>query len=208
MVAKYRNAGQTCVCTNRFLVQDGIYDTFASRLAEASRGLKVGNGLDAGVQQGPLIDDKAVTKVEEHIQDAIAKGAKVIAGGHRHTLGGSFFEPTVLTDVTPSMAVAREETFGPLSPLFRFKDEAEAVRLANDTEFGLACYFYTRDLGRAFRVSEALEYGLVGVNEGLITTEVAPFGGVKESGVGREGSKYGIEDYLSIKYTCMGGLRL
>jgi len=208
MAAKYRNAGQTCVCTNRFLVQDGIYDVFAARLAEASRALKVGNGLDAGIQQGPLIDDKAVAKVEEHIQDAVAKGAKVITGGHRHALGGSFFEPTVLTDVMPSMAVAREETFGPLSPLFRFKDEAEAIRLANDTEFGLACYFYTRDLGRAFRVSEALEYGLVGVNEGLITTEVAPFGGVKESGVGREGSKYGIEDYLSIKYTCMGGLGL
>ncbi|WP_046866292.1 NAD-dependent succinate-semialdehyde dehydrogenase [Microvirga massiliensis] len=206
MAAKYRNAGQTCVCTNRFLVQDGIYEAFAERLAEASARLKVGNGLEDGVQQGPLIDDHAVAKIEEHIEDATSKGAKVIAGGKRHALGGTFFEPTVLTGVTPSMAVAREETFGPLSPLFRFKDEVEAVRMANDTEYGLACYFYTRDLGRAFRVSEALEYGLVGVNEGLITTEVAPFGGVKESGVGREGSKYGVEDYVSVKYTCMGGL--
>jgi succinate-semialdehyde dehydrogenase/glutarate-semialdehyde dehydrogenase len=206
MAAKYRNSGQTCVCTNRFLVQDGIYEAFAERLAEASARLKVGNGLEDGVQQGPLIDDHAVAKIEEHIEDATSKGAKVIAGGKRHALGGTFFEPTVLTGVTPSMAVAREETFGPLSPLFRFKDEAEAVRMANDTEYGLACYFYTRDLGRAFRVSEALEYGLVGVNEGLITTEVAPFGGVKESGVGREGSKYGVEDYVSVKYTCMGGL--
>jgi succinate-semialdehyde dehydrogenase / glutarate-semialdehyde dehydrogenase len=206
VAAKYRNAGQTCVCTNRFLVQEGIYDAFAERLAAASRGLKVGNGLEEGVTQGPLIDDKAVAKVEEHIADALAKGARVVAGGKRHALGGSFFEPTVLADVTPAMAVAREETFGPLSPLFRFRDEAEAVRLANDTEYGLAAYFYTRDLGRAFRVSEALEYGLVGVNEGLITTEVAPFGGVKESGVGREGSKYGVEDYLVVKYTCLGGL--
>jgi succinate-semialdehyde dehydrogenase/glutarate-semialdehyde dehydrogenase len=206
MIAKYRNAGQTCVCTNRFLVQDGIYDAFAKRLAEASQGLKVGNGLEDGVQQGPLIDVHAVEKVEEHIRDAVSKGAAVITGGRRHALGGSFFEPTVLTNVTPAMAVAREETFGPLSPLFRFSTEEEAVRLANDTEYGLACYFYTRDLGRAFRVSEALEYGLVGVNEGLITTEVAPFGGVKESGLGREGSKYGVDDYLSIKYTCLGGI--
>jgi succinate-semialdehyde dehydrogenase / glutarate-semialdehyde dehydrogenase len=206
MAAKYRNAGQTCVCTNRFLVQDGIYDAFAERIAAASDRLKVGNGLEDGVQQGPLIDENAVKKVEEHIGDAVAKGARVIAGGYRHALGGTFFEPTVLTGVTPAMAVAREETFGPLSPLFRFKDEADAVQMANDTEFGLAGYFYTRDLGRAFRVSEALEYGLVGVNEGIITTEVAPFGGVKESGIGREGSRYGIEDYLSIKYTCMGGL--
>ena len=206
MAAKYRNAGQTCVCTNRFLVQDGIYDAFAKRLAEASNNLKVGNGFEEGVAQGPLIDDKAVAKVEEHIEDAVSKGAKVIAGGQRHELGGSFFQPTVLSDVTPHMAVAREETFGPLSPLFRFHEEAEAIKLANSTEYGLACYYYTRDLGRAFRVSEALEYGLVGVNEGIITTEVAPFGGVKESGVGREGSKYGIEDYLNVKYTCIGGL--
>jgi len=206
IAAKYRNAGQTCVCTNRFLVQDGIYDAFAERLAAAAGKLKVGNGLEDGVQQGPLIDDKAVAKVEEHIADAVQKGGKVVAGGHRHALGHTFFEPTIITGATSEMAVAREETFGPLSPLFRFKDEAEAVRMANDTEYGLASYFYTRDLGRAFRVSEALEYGLVGVNEGLITTEVAPFGGVKESGVGREGSKYGIEDYLSVKYTCVGGL--
>ena len=206
IVAKYRNAGQTCVCTNRFLVQDGIYDAFAEKLAAAAGKLKVGNGLEDGVQQGPLIDDKAVDKVEEHIADAVQKGGKVVAGGKRHALGGTFFEPTVITGATPEMTVAREETFGPLSPLFRFKDEEEAVRMANDTEFGLASYFYTRDLGRAFRVAEALEYGMVGVNEGLITTEVAPFGGVKELGIGREGSKYGIEDYLSVKYTCVGGL--
>ena len=206
VAAKYRNAGQTCVCTNRFLVQDGIYDAFGKRLAEASNNLKVGNGFEDGVNQGPLIDDRAVDKVEEHIQDAVSKGAKVLAGGSRHQLGGSFFQPTVLSHVTPEMAVAREETFGPLSPLFRFSEESEAIRLANATEYGLACYFYTRDLGRAFRVSEALEYGLVGVNEGIITTEVAPFGGFKESGVGREGSKYGVEDYLNVKYTCIGGL--
>jgi succinate-semialdehyde dehydrogenase / glutarate-semialdehyde dehydrogenase len=206
VAAKYRNAGQTCVCTNRFLVQDGIYDAFGKRLAEASNNLKVGNGFEDGVNQGPLIDDRAVDKVEEHIKDAVSKGAKVLAGGSRHQLGGSFFQPTVLSHVTPEMAVAREETFGPLSPLFRFSEESEAIRLANATEYGLACYFYTRDLGRAFRVSEALEYGLVGVNEGIITTEVAPFGGFKESGVGREGSKYGVEDYLNVKYTCIGGL--
>jgi len=207
MVAKYRNAGQTCVCTNRFLVQEGIYDAFAERLARASAAMKVGNGFEEGVVQGPLIDERAVAKVEEHIADALAKGGRLLTGGRRHQgLGGNFFEPTVIADATPAMAVAREETFGPLAPLFRFRDEAEAVRLANDTEYGLACYFYTRDLGRAFRVSEALEYGLVGINEGLITTEVAPFGGVKESGVGREGSKYGIDDYVNIKYVCVGGL--
>lgn len=206
MAAKYRNSGQTCVCTNRFIVQDGIYDAFAARLAKAANELKVGNGMDDGVTQGPLIDGNAVEKIEAHIGDAIAKGGRVIAGGKRHALGGTFFEPTVIIDVTTDMAVAREETFGPLSPLFRFKDEAEAIRLANDTEFGLACYFYTRDLGRTFRVSEALQYGMVGVNEGIITTEVAPFGGVKESGMGREGSFYGIEDYVSTKYICLGGL--
>ena len=188
------------------IVQDGIYDAFAERMAQAANGLKVGNGLEDGVVQGPLIDAAAVEKIEAHISDAVSKGARVIAGGQRHALGGSFFQPTVLIDVVPGMAVAREETFGPLAPLFRFRDEAEAVAMANDTEFGLACYFYTRDLGRAFRVSEALEYGMVGVNEGIITTEVAPFGGVKESGLGREGSYQGIEDYLNTKYICVGGL--
>jgi succinate-semialdehyde dehydrogenase/glutarate-semialdehyde dehydrogenase len=206
MIAKYRNSGQTCVCTNRFLVQSGIHDAFVEKLAAASNALKVGNGLEAGVQQGPLIDDKAVAKVEEHIEDAVKKGAKVVAGGKRHKLGGTFFEPTVLTGVKPDMVVARDETFGPLSPVFRFDTEEEAVAMANDTEFGLASYFYTRVLGRAFRVAEALKYGMVGINEGLITTEVAPFGGVKESGMGKEGSKYGIEDYLDVKYVCVGGL--
>jgi len=206
IASKYRNSGQTCVCTNRFLVQDGIYAAFAAKLAEAVGRLVVGNGLEANVQQGPLIDANAVAKVEEHIADAIAKGAKVIAGGRRHALGGTFFEPTVLTDAAPGMAVAREETFGPLAPLFRFRTEEEAIRMANDTPYGLAAYFYTRDLARAWRVSEGLEYGIVGVNTGLISTEVAPFGGMKESGVGREGSKYGIEAYLEIKYLCMGGI--
>ena len=206
MAAKFRNAGQTCICTNRFLVQDGIHDAFAERLAAAAAALRVGNGAEDGTEIGPVIDVAAVEKVEEHLRDATAKGARVVAGGKRHALGGSFFEPTVLVDVVPGMAVAREETFGPLAPIFRFRDEAEAVRMANDTEFGLACYFYTRDLGRTFRVSEALEYGMVGVNEGIITTEVAPFGGVKESGVGREGSYQGIEDYLNTKYVCLGGL--
>jgi succinate-semialdehyde dehydrogenase/glutarate-semialdehyde dehydrogenase len=206
MIAKYRNSGQTCVCTNRFLVQAGIHDTFVEKLVAASNALKVGNGLDAGVQQGPLIDGKAVEKVEEHIEDALGKGAKVVAGGKRHKLGGTFFEPTVITGVRQDMIVAKDETFGPLSPVFRFETEEEAVRMANDTEFGLASYFYTRDLARAFRVAEALKYGMVGINEGLITTEVAPFGGVKESGMGKEGSKYGIEDYLDVKYLCVGGL--
>jgi succinate-semialdehyde dehydrogenase/glutarate-semialdehyde dehydrogenase len=206
MLAKYRNSGQTCICTNRLLVQDGIYDAFAERMAKAANALKVGNGTEEGVVQGPLIDHAAVEKVEAHIRDATAKGARVIAGGKRHALGGSFFEPTVLVDVVPGMAVAKEETFGPLAPIFRFRDEAEAIAMANDTEFGLACYVYTKDLGRTFRVSEALEYGMVGVNEGIITTEVAPFGGVKESGVGREGSYQGIEDYLNTKYVCVGGL--
>lgn len=206
MLAKFRNSGQTCICTNRFLVQDGIYDAFAEKLAEAANKLKVGDGTHEGVAQGPLIDMAAVEKTETHIRDALDKGGKVIAGGHRHALGGQFFEPTVVVNATPAMEVAREETFGPLAPLFRFKDEAEAIHMANDTEYGLACYFYTRDLGRMFRVSEALEYGMVGVNEGIITTEVAPFGGVKESGLGREGGRLGIEDYLEVKYICVGGL--
>ena len=206
MASKYRNAGQTCVCANRLLVQDGIHDAFAAKMAEAVNGLKVGNGLEDGTQQGPLIDMRAVEKVEEHIADATAKGAKVVAGGARHALGGSFFQPTLLTGVTPAMAVAREETFGPVAPLFRFSTEDEAVRMANDTEFGLAAYFYSRDVGRVWRVSEGLEYGIVGVNEGIISNEVAPFGGVKESGIGREGSKYGIDDFIEIKYLCMGGI--
>jgi succinate-semialdehyde dehydrogenase/glutarate-semialdehyde dehydrogenase len=206
LVSKYRNSGQTCVCTNRFLVQDGVYAAFAARLAEAVTRLKVGDGLRADTQQGPLIDEGAVRKVEEHIADAVSRGARVVSGGRRHALGGTFFEPTVLVDVTPAMAVAREETFGPLAPLFRFRTEEDALRMANDTEFGLAAYLYTRDLGRTWRVSEGLEYGIVGVNTGLISTEVAPFGGVKESGTGREGSKYGIEDYLELKYLCLGGI--
>ncbi len=206
MVSKYRNAGQTCVCTNRFLVQAGVYDEFAAKLAAASAALRVGPGLSDAVDQGPLIDVAAVEKVEEHIRDAVAGGAQVIAGGKRHALGGSFFEPTVMTGVTPAMKVAREETFGPLAPLFRFDTEAEAVRLANATEFGLAAYFYSRDIGRVWRVGEALEYGIVGVNVGIISTEVAPFGGVKESGLGREGSRYGLDEYLEMKYLCMGGV--
>ena len=208
MAAKYRNAGQTCVCTNRFYVQSGIYDRFVEGLSAASRGLKVGSGLDDGVQQGPLIDDKAVEKIEGFISDAEAKGGLILTGGKRHALGHSFFEPTVIANATQEMRFAREEIFGPVAPVFRFETEEEAIRLANDTEFGLACYFYTQDLGRAFRVSDGLEYGLIGINEGVITTEVAPFGGVKESGLGREGSKYGIEDYLEVKYVCIGGLGL
>ena len=206
MASKYRNAGQTCVCANRILVQDGIYDAFAGKMAEAVHAIKVGNGLEDGTQQGPLIDMRAVEKVEEHIADAASKGAKVAAGGERHSLGGSFFQPTLLTGVTTAMAVAREETFGPVAPLFRFSTEEEAIRMANDTEFGLAAYFYSRDIGRIWRVSEGLEYGIVGVNEGIISNEVAPFGGVKESGIGREGSKYGMDDFVEIKYLCMGGI--
>jgi succinate-semialdehyde dehydrogenase/glutarate-semialdehyde dehydrogenase len=206
IASKYRNTGQTCVCTNRFLVQDGIHDRFAKRLAEAVSQLRVGNGLEPGTQQGPLIDAAAVAKVEEHIADAVAKGAKVVTGGKRHALGGTFFEPTILSGATPDMLIAKEETFGPVAPLFRFGTEEEAIRLANDTPFGLAAYLYTRDLGRSWRVSEALEYGIVGLNTGLISTAEAPFGGVKESGVGREGSKYGIEDFLAVKYVCVGGI--
>jgi succinate-semialdehyde dehydrogenase/glutarate-semialdehyde dehydrogenase len=206
IMSKYRNTGQTCVCANRLLVQDKVYDAFAGKLATAVAKLKVGDGLKGETQQGPLIDMNAVAKVEEHIQDAVAKGAKIMAGGKRHQLGGSFFEPTILTEVTPQMKVAREETFGPVAPLFRFKTEEDAVRLANDTEFGLAAYFYARDIGRVWRVAEQVEYGIVGINTGIISTEVAPFGGVKESGIGREGSKYGIEDFLEMKYLCMGGI--
>ena len=206
ILSKYRNTGQTCVCANRLLVHDTVYDVFAERLSVAVRKLKPAPGLEAGATQGPLIDDRAVEKVESHIGDATSKGAKVLVGGTRHPLGGRFFEPTVLTNVTPSMAIAREETFGPVAPLFRFRTEADAIALANDTESGLAAYFYGRDVGRIWRVAEALEYGIVGINTGLISTEVAPFGGVKESGLGREGSRYGMEEFLEIKYLCMGGL--
>jgi succinate-semialdehyde dehydrogenase/glutarate-semialdehyde dehydrogenase len=208
ITAKYRNSGQTCVCTNRFLVQAGVYDTFVEKLAAASNGLKVGSGLEDGVQQGPLIDQKAVEKVEELIADATAKGGKIVAGGKRHALGGSFFQPTVIANATPKMRFMKEEIFGPVAPVFKFETEEEAIALANDTEFGLACYFYTGDLGRAFRVMEGLKYGMVGVNEGLITTPEAPFGGVKESGLGKEGGHQGIEDYLDTKYVCIGGLGL
>jgi succinate-semialdehyde dehydrogenase/glutarate-semialdehyde dehydrogenase len=208
ITAKYRNSGQTCVCTNRFLVQAGIYDKFVEKLAEASNNLKVGSGLEEGVQQGPLIDERAVEKVEELIADATSKGGKVVAGGKRHALGGSFFQPTVIAGATPKMRFMKEEIFGPVAPVFKFETEEEAIALANDTEFGLASYFYTGDLGRAFRVMEGLKYGMVGVNEGLITTPEAPFGGVKESGLGREGGHQGIEDYLDTKYACFGGLGL
>jgi succinate-semialdehyde dehydrogenase/glutarate-semialdehyde dehydrogenase len=206
VASKYRNTGQTCVCTNRLLVQDSVYDAFAAKLAVAVKALKPASGLEPGATQGPLIDDTAVAKVEEHIRDAQSKGAKVLVGGKRHALGGRFFEPTILTGVTPAMAVTHEETFGPVAPLFRFKTEAEAIALANDTEFGLAAYFYGRDIARVWRVAEALETGIVGINTGIISTEVAPFGGVKESGLGREGSKYGLEEFLEIKYLCFGGI--
>ena len=206
IASKYRNAGQTCVCANRLYVQDGIYDKFAEKLVAAVAKLKVGNGQDSGVTQGPLIEEKAVLKVEQHIADALSKGARLMAGGKRHELGHSFFQPTILADVTSNMQVATEETFGPLAPLFRFKTEAEVIAMANDTEFGLAAYFYSRDIGRVWRVAEALETGMVGVNTGLISNEIAPFGGVKQSGLGREGSKYGMDDYLVIKYICMGGI--
>ena len=206
MISKYRNAGQTCVCANRLYVHNKVYDVFAAKLVAAVEVMKVGDGSIEGVRIGPLIDQKAVAKVEEHIADAIAKGAKVLTGGKRHALGQSFFEPTVLVNVTAAMAVAKEETFGPLAPLFRFDTEDEVVAMANDTEFGLASYFYARDLGRVWRVAERLEYGMVGVNTGLISNEVAPFGGVKQSGIGREGSHYGIDDYLVVKYINMAGI--
>jgi succinate-semialdehyde dehydrogenase/glutarate-semialdehyde dehydrogenase len=204
MGSKFRNSGQTCVCTNRILVQNSVYDEFTRRLVIAVNQLKVGDADMDNAQQGPLINDKAVAKIEEHISDALANGATLLAGGTTHALGGNFFQPTVLGEVTSEMLVARDETFGPLAPVFRFETEAEAISMANDTEFGLASYLYTRDLGRAWRVSEALEYGMVGVNEGLISTEVAPFGGIKQSGLGREGSKYGIDDYIEQKYMCVG----
>lgn len=206
LASKYRNTGQTCVCTNRILVQEPVYTAFCEKLVAAVSRLKVGNGLTEDVQQGPLIDMGAVEKVEEHIADAVARGACVISGGKRHQRGGTFFEPTIITDVTGEMLVAREETFGPLAPVFRFTTDEEAVRMANDTEFGLASYFYSRDIRRVWRVAEALEYGMVGINTGLISSEVAPFGGMKESGVGREGSKYGIDEFVEVKYLCMGGI--
>jgi succinate-semialdehyde dehydrogenase/glutarate-semialdehyde dehydrogenase len=206
IASKFRNAGQTCVCANRLYVQDGVYDEFARKLAVAVGKLKVGDGREEGVTQGPLIEEKAVRKIEQHIEDAQAKGAKLLLGGKRHALGHSFFEPTVLTDVTSDMLVAHEETFGPLAPLFRFKTEDDVIAMANDTEFGLASYFYARDIGRVWRVAEAIESGMVGVNTGIISTEIAPFGGVKQSGLGREGSTYGIDDYLVVKYICMGGM--
>jgi succinate-semialdehyde dehydrogenase/glutarate-semialdehyde dehydrogenase len=206
IASKYRNAGQTCVCANRIFVQAGIYDRFAQRLAEVASNLKVGNGLDQDTKLGPLIEEKAVAKVEEHVRDAVSKGAKVVVGGKRIEGAGSFYAPTVLTGIRSDMLVMHEETFGPVAPLMKFDTEEEVIRLANATEFGLASYFYTRDVGRAWRVAEGLESGIVGINEGIISTEVAPFGGVKESGIGREGSKYGLEEYLEIKYLCYGGV--
>ena len=206
MASKYRNAGQTCVCANRILVQDGVYDEFASRFAQAVGELQVGSGLSEGVTQGPLINMAAVEKVEEHIQDAIDKGARLVVGGERHPLGGQFFRPTILAEVTPEMKISSEETFGPVAPLFRFDTENEAIEMANNTEFGLAAYFFSRDIGRVWRVSEALEYGIVGINEGIISTEVAPFGGYKESGLGREGAREGLGEFLETKYLCMGGI--
>ncbi len=206
IASKFRNTGQTCVCANRILVQDGVYDAFAGKLKRAVEALAVGDGLKGVTQQGPLIDAAAVEKVEEHVGDALKKGAAVVAGGRRHALGGTFYEPTILADVTTDMIVTREETFGPVAPLYRFESEDAALRMANDTEFGLAAYFYTRDIGRIWRVMEGLEYGIVGVNEGIISTEAAPFGGMKESGIGREGSKYGIDDFVEIKYALIGGI--
>ncbi|NUR56269.1 MAG: NAD-dependent succinate-semialdehyde dehydrogenase [Acidobacteria bacterium] len=206
MASKFRNTGQTCVCANRILVQDGVYDAFAEKLKDAVSTLRVGNGMDAGTTQGPMINPEAVTKVEQHIEDAVKRGARVLLGGARHELGGNYFQPTILVDVPASAIVARDETFGPLAPLFRFTTEEEAITLANDTEFGLAAYFYSRDIGRIFRVAEALESGIIGINEGIISTAVAPFGGMKSSGLGREGSKYGIDEYLEIKYLALGGI--
>jgi succinate-semialdehyde dehydrogenase/glutarate-semialdehyde dehydrogenase len=206
VTSKYRNSGQTCICTNRFIIHDSVYDAFAEKFVAAVKKLKVGRGTEPDVRQGPLIDRKAADKVQELIDDAVAKGGKIATGGKRHSLGGSFFEPTVILNATSRMAFAKEEIFGPLAPLFRFKTDDEAVKLANDTEYGLASYFYGRDIGRVWRVAEALEYGMIGINSGLITTEVAPFGGVKESGLGREGSKYGLEEFLEVKYLCMGGI--
>jgi succinate-semialdehyde dehydrogenase/glutarate-semialdehyde dehydrogenase len=207
LISKFRNTGQTCVCTNRFLVQEGIYDEFVTRLAEAVKTLNVGNGMDEGVNQGPLISLKALDKVKDHLSDAVDRGAVIVAGGKPHQNGGTMFEPTVISNVDSSMKMASEETFGPLAPVFKFSTEKEAIDMANDTEFGLASYFYTNDINRIWRVSEALEYGMVGVNEGVISNEVAPFGGIKESGLGREGSHYGIDDFLELKYICMGGLK-
>jgi len=206
MISKFRNTGQTCVCSNRILVQEGIYDEFVSKLSEAVKTLNVGNGMEEGINQGPLINESALKKVQDHISDALGKGAVLVTGGKPHSNGGTMFEPTIIGNVTTSMKVASEETFGPLAPIFKFSTEEEAIRMANDTEFGLASYFYTNDVNRIWRVSEALEYGMVGVNEGVISNEVAPFGGVKESGLGREGSHYGIDDFLELKYICMGGL--
>ncbi len=207
LASKYRNAGQTCVCANRIYVQDSVYDAFAAKLAEKVKKFKVGKGTEEGVNIGPLIDNQGLAKVEDHVADAVSKGAKVVLGGHRHALGGLFYEPTLLTEVTPEMKVSREETFGPVAPLYRFKKDEDAVRLANNTEFGLAAYFYARDVGRIWRVAEALETGMVGINVGILANEVAPFGGVKQSGLGREGSKYGIDDFLEIKYLAMGGIQ-
>ena len=206
IASKYRNAGQTCVCANRIFVQDGIYDAFAKKFAEKVGAFKVGPGTEPGVVIGPLIDQQGIAKVEQHVKDATAKGAKTITGGRRHSLGGLFFEPTVLTGVNESMQLAREETFGPVAPLFRFKSDEDAIRMANATEFGLAAYFFSRDVGRVFRVAEALEAGIVSVNTGIFSQEVAPFGGVKQSGIGRDGSKYGIEPFLEIKFICLGGI--
>jgi len=206
MASKYRNSGQTCVCANRMFIQEGVYEQFAKKLGEKAAAMKVGNGLEAGVVQGPLIDMKGVEKVEEHIADALKKGARIVTGGKRHEKGGSFFQPTVLADVTPAMKITHEETFGPVAPLYRFKTEDELIKLANDTEFGLAAYFYSRDIGRVWRIAEAIESGLIGINVGIISTEVAPFGGMKESGIGREGSKYGMEEFLEVKYLCMGDI--